>query len=381
MNSAKEALVEKLKYDRQNPYAAKLVENYTLNAKGSDKDTRHFSIDLGDSEISYKPGDSLYVYAKNDPALVEELLSLVKLDKSKEEEVARFTEAVNLTRPSNKLFNLILEKTHAACPPFSASHNYSCAEQLHEKFNGYGVLALVKHFNEIKFSSDEIADNSSKLLPRAYSIASSINAHPNKVELCIAIVDEEINGQPIKGVCSNYMAHRAKMNEAEMKVFVHNNDKFRLPADPSVDIIMVGPGTGIAPFRAFIEERLHVNKSENITKPGRNWLYFGDRRREFDYIYSEELEKYEADAALKVTTAFSRDQEAKIYVQNRMTEHGDEIYEWIKGGAYFYVCGDARRMAKDVDKALKDILGAHGEDAEEYVKQMKADGRYCRDVY
>lgn len=370
-----------VEYNRKNPYAATLVENYVLNKEGSDKDTRHFSIDLGDSGISYIPGDSLFVYAENDSALVEELLAATEHSLSKDEEIARFTSDVNLTRPSNKLFNLILEKTASACPPYNKSHNYTCAEQLHEKFSGYSVVALIKHFADVKFTTDDIANNSSKLLPRAYSIASSISAHPNKVELCVAVVDEEINGQPIKGVCSNYMAYRAPMNEAAMKVFVHKNDKFRLPEDPSVDVIMVGPGTGIAPFRAFIEERLFVNKQDSVAKPGMNWLFFGDRRKEYDYIYSNELEKYEADGQVKVSTAFSRDQEEKVYVQNKMQEHGDELYEAIKNGAYFYVCGDARRMAKDVDHTLKTILTAHGEDGEAYVKQMKEDKRYCRDVY
>ena len=363
-------------FTKENPFIAKMTENYVLNKPGSSKDTRHFVFDLEDSGITYLPGDSLYVYPVNDPVLVEELLALLELSNSKEEEFERFSKSVNITRPSNKLFKLLLDKLTT-----ENDFDLKTIESFHEKFNGYNTQALLAQFANLKITTDELADNSSMLLARAYSIASSLSVHEKQVDICVAVVDEEINGQKVFGVCSNYMAHRLPLNAHEARIYIHKNDRFRLPADTSKDIIMVGPGTGIAPFRSFIEERVFVEKTGGSGKSGRNWLFFGDRNSKHDFIYEDELSQYVNDGYLKLSTAFSRDQEEKIYVQDRMKEHADEIYKWIKNGAYFYVCGDARRMARDVDTALREILEANGENADEYIKDLKATGRYSRDVY
>lgn len=359
-------------FNRENPFYSKLLENRKLNKEGSWKDTRHFSLSLSGSGISYEPGDSLYVYPLNEETLVEELLKLLKLDLDYETEKKRFAEEVNLTRASNKLFKLIETKN----TKFMAS-------TLAEKYNGYNLASLLKDLkNEdksLEISSNELVENSSKLQPRAYSIASSLKAHPEKVELCVARVEEEVNGQKVLGVCSNYLSERVPLNEPLVRIFIHTNDKFRLPEDSSKDIIMVGPGTGIAPFRAFIEERNILRKeTKNV---GRDWLFFGDQRKDYDFLYKEEFEIFEKDFGLKLSTAFSRDQEYKIYVQDKMKENSDEIYSWMKNGAYFYVCGDARKMAKDVDQALRDIYEEHGEDPETAIKNLKDTKRYSRDVY
>jgi len=216
--------------------------------------------------------------------------------------------------------------------------------------------------------------------PRLYSISSSPAAHPDEVHLTVGIV-RYLNacGRQCKGVASTYMAERLRPGQ-KANVFVHASHGFAPPADPNTPMIMVGPGTGIAPFRAFLQERA------SRKSPGRNWLFFGDQRREHDFLYREELEKWLVDGTLsRMDLAFSRDQKEKVYVQTRMLERGREIWAWLQEGAHFYVCGDAKRMAKDVDNALKQIVAEHGQmsadDAGAYVSEMSKTKRYCRDVY
>ena len=358
-------------YNKENPFLSKLTDNYTLNKDGSSKDTRHISLCLKGSGIDYIPGDSLYIFPENDTALVNELLDTLELSKEREDEAISFTREINITRPSSTLFKLSAEKLDLD------------AKELQEKYNGYHSLAIIKDikkdYPDFKISSNELAENSSKANPRAYSIASSLKAHPESVELCIARVDEEINGQKILGLCSNYISDRVAMGEASVRVYIHKNDRFRLPEDPKTKVIMIGPGTGIAPFRAFLEERNALRDSGQ--EVGADWLFFGDQREAYDYLYGEELESYREKYSLKVDLAFSRDQDYKIYVQDKMRENSAELFKWLEEGAHFYVCGDARRMAKDVDQALKDIITEHGKDAEEYVKLLKEQKRYSRDVY
>lgn len=360
-------------YTKENPLVTELLENTKLNKEGSAKDTRHFNISLKDSGLTYLPGDSLYVYPENEDKLVEELLSLLNLDQEHDEDFTRFKTEVNITRPSNKLFKLIEEKTEGKLE----------AKAIAEKYTGYSTPAIIKELvtenPELSLSSNEVADNSSKLLARAYSIASSISAHPEEVHLCIARVDEEINGQKILGVCSNFLSERVELNQKNLRVYVHHNDKFRLPENTETDIIMVGPGTGIAPFRAYIEERNYLR--DQGKKVGKDWLFFGDQRKDYDYLYGEELEAYASKYDLQITKAFSRDQEEKVYVQHKMKEHSKEIFQMLENGAYFYVCGDARRMAKDVDNALREIIEEHGKDSGNYITKLKDEKRYCRDVY
>jgi sulfite reductase (NADPH) flavoprotein alpha-component len=358
-------------YSKENPFLAKLVENYKLNKEGSSKDTRHIVFDLEDSGLHYLPGDSLYIVPENDPALVKELLSFLDLDYAEDFEFNRFLKEINITRPSNKLFTFIASKTSAD------------GKLLGEELLGYstaGVLKAIKEkYPDFSLTSNELVENSSKVLGRAYSIASSLNAHPRKVELCISRVDALVNNQRVLGLCSNYISDRVPLNENLTKIYLHTNDKFRLPQDSSLDIIMVGPGTGIAPFRAFIEERNYLRESGK--KVGRDWLFFGDQKSEYDYLYGEELETYRRDFNLSLDLAFSRDQDFKVYVQDRMKEKSEEIFRWLENGAHFYVCGDARKMAKDVDTALREIVAEHGKDPDSYITELKNTQRYSRDVY
>lgn len=358
-----------LLYTKDSPFVTKLLVNQKLNKQGSAKDTRHFEISLKGSGINYLPGDSLYVQPENDPNMVDSLLAKLILDLDQDAERKRFIQEINITRPSNKFFKLIEQKTNSKY----------LANELAERFLGYSTLAVIGAISEIKFSSNEIVDNSSKLQARAYSIASSIRKHPEEVHLCIARVDQELNGQKVLGVCSNYLSERLPLNSLKLKIYLHSNDKFRLPADKSKNIIMVGPGTGIAPFRAFIEER-NVDRDSGH-KLGQDWLFFGDQKQEFDYLYGDELENYQKQYGLKISTAFSRDQAEKIYVQNRMLENSKEIFDWLENGAHFYVCGDARKMAKDVDQALHQIVEAQGKDPKAYIANLKDSNRYSRDVY
>ena len=360
-------------YTKDQPLVTELLENKKLNKEGSAKDTRHFNISLKSSNMTYKPGDSLYVYPENEENLVNKLISLIKNDLKLLQEFNRFSKEVNITRPSNKLFKLLEEK----------SFNKLDSKELAERFLGYSTPALLelilKENPEIQLSTNEVAENSSKLQARAYSIASSLKAHPEEVHLCIARVEEEINDQKVLGVCSNFLSNRVELKQKNLRIYVHTNDKFRLPEDTSKDIIMVGPGTGIAPFRAFIEERNY--QRNNGQQVGLDWLFFGDQRKDYDYLYCEELEAYKKTYGLKITTAFSRDQAEKVYVQHKMKEHSKEIFQMIENGAHFYICGDARRMAKDVDEALRVIIEEHGKDPGNYISKLKDEKRYSRDVY
>ena len=361
-------------YTKENPFLTDLLVNEKLNKEGSQKDTRHFEISLKGSDIEYLPGDSLYVFPENEASLVNQFLDLVELTQSREKEFERFTKEVNITKASSKLFKLIETKL--------ADANDKDSKELAAPYEGYNIpniIADVKAKHDISFTTDEIIENSSKLMARAYSIASSLSAHPGEVHLCIARVDEEINGQKVLGVCSNFLSERVKLNGKNVRIYVHVNERFRLPQNTETNIIMVGPGTGIAPFRAFIEER--NSQRDAGEKIGLDWLFFGDQRATFDYLYAEEFAAYANKYNLKISTAFSRDQEEKVYVQHRMIEQGDEIFKLLESGAHFYVCGDARRMAKDVDSALREIVSKNGKDADEYMKALKDSGRYQRDIY
>jgi sulfite reductase (NADPH) flavoprotein alpha-component len=252
-------------------------------------------------------------------------------------------------------------------------------EELHAYLDQREFVDLLIEYPGAKFSPQAWVDQLRKLQPRLYSIASSPVLHPHEIHLTVAIVRYQTNNRARAGVATTYLADRAPLHAPAVPVFI-SHSHFGLPEDPARDIIMVGPGTGIAPFRAFTQERIAQNA------PGRSWVFFGDQRRAFDYLYEEEWEGWRAAGKLaRLDLAFSRDQAHKIYVQDRMQENAAELWAWIKNGAIFYVCGDAKRMAKDVDLALHDIIARQGglepAQAAEYVKLMKKEKRYQRDVY
>ncbi len=354
-------------YSRQNPFPALLLATRTLNAAGSAKQVNHVEFDLGDSGLVYEAGDALGVYAHNCPELVNEVLAVLGCDGE---------EAVPAPDGSSIPLRRALAEFYDLGKP---------SDELRARFGGgaaphHVVDALAAGGVSVKLAPADFVKSLKKLQPRLYSISSSPKAHPGQVHLTVGAVRYEKNGRARKGVCSTFLADRAQAGATRIGVFVHSNKAFRPPANPEAPMIMVGPGTGIAPFRAFLEERRATGAK------GKNWLLFGDQRAATDFLYREELEAMQRDGLLtRLDTAFSRDQAEKIYVQQRMLENAKELFAWLEAGAHFYVCGDATRMAKDVDAALHKTIELAGnrtaEQAETYVQNLKATKRYARDVY
>ena len=374
-------------YSRKNPFPAKLTVNRKLTAEASQKETRHFEISLANSGLNYEVGDSLGIFATNCPELVEDTIKALHL--TGDEEVVNpdqlkvslrnaLLKDYVITTPSKQLLEAIVNKAEAA-PLLSELTKPDRKKDLEEYLFGLEVIDFLLEHPSIHFTADEFIALLRKLQPRLYSISSSLNAYPEQVHLTIAAVRYESHGRQRKGVASTFLSDHVT-GDVPVPVFVHTAKGFRLPEDKSLPVIMVGPGTGVAPFRAMVQER------EATGATGKNWLFFGEQRASSDFFYKEEWEAAMAKGVLtKLTTAFSRDQEQKIYVQHRMRENAAEIWQWLEEGAHFFVCGDGARMAKDVDFALNEIVAKEGgktpEEAALYMEQFKIDKRYKRDVY
>ena len=380
-------------YSKDRPFPAKLTENRLLNKPGSAKETRHFVVDLRGSGLHYKAGDSLGIFPSNRREEVDEIIQ--RLGATGAEPVSppslklaepitlreALTDRLALAKPTRKIVETLAAKATGAddrakllglLTPESKDVLNAFLEQRE-------FVDLLAEFPSARLTPQEFADHLRKLMPRLYSIASSGRVYPSDVHLTVAIVRYETNHRQRVGVCSSFLADRAQVGKTPVPVFV-SDSHFGPPEDGAKDCIMVGPGTGIAPFRAFVQDRVATGAT------GRNWLFFGDQKRGTDFLYEEEWQRYLAKGQLaRLDTAFSRDQLLKVYVQDRMRENAAELWSWLQGGAHFYVCGDAKRMAKDVDTALHDIVRDKGgmtqEQAIDYVKQMKKDKRYQRDVY
>jgi sulfite reductase (NADPH) flavoprotein alpha-component len=373
-------------YSRKNPFPAKLTANRLLTTGGSSKETRHFEIAIEASGLRYEVGDSLGVVPSNPPGLVKLLLD--ELGFSGTEEVLTtdgqpmpLTEALLkhfiVTEPSKQLLQAISEKDPSA-KFLAALLEPEAKADLSNFLWGRDILDVLQEFPAARFSPEEFVKLLRKLQPRLYSIASSQRAVGESVHLTVAVVryQSKHSAREREGVCSTFLAERAE----RLPVFVHSAKHFRMPENPETPLIMVGPGTGVAPFRAFLQERQATGAG------GPMWLFFGEQHAATDFLYGSEWNAaLEAGRLSKLTTAFSRDQADKIYVQHRMLENGPELFDWLQRGAYFYVCGDAERMAKDVDAALHQIVehqgGMTGEQAREYVAAMKTAKRYRKDVY
>lgn len=372
-------------YSRSNPFSARLKINRRLNRDGSQKDTRHFEITLAGSGLTYEAGDALGVVPTNCPALVEQLLATLGF--SGDEVVGeagpstvhrQFSETLIITAPPPALVKEAA--TRSANAELLALLEPARKSELDQWLFGRDVVDLLKACPGARFAPAEFVALLRKLQPRLYSISSSPKAHPGEVHLTVAAVRYEAHGRARQGVCSGWLADRVRPDETPVPVFVQKSHGFRVPADLATPIIMVGPGTGIAPFRAFLEERRATGAT------GANWLFFGDQQRACDFLYEEELTVWSKDGLLtRLDLAFSRDQAEKIYVQDRMREHAGELWRWLEAGAHFYVCGDAKRMAKDVDAMLHAVIenagGRTKDQAAEYVAALKAAKRYQRDVY
>jgi sulfite reductase (NADPH) flavoprotein alpha-component len=374
-------------FSRTNPFPAKVLKNINLNGTGSSKETRHIELSLEGSGLSYVPGDALGVVPENDPELVAALLEEMHWDEAAHVPINKQGETLPLKEALITYFEITLlnKKILQQSAAFTENKELQTlvlvenVSQLKEYCYGRDLLDMLRDFGPWKASAQEIVSLLRKMPPRLYSIASSIAAHPEEVHLTIGAVRYNSHGRDRKGVCSVLCAERVQEGDT-LPVFVQPNKHFHLPESQEKDIIMVGPGTGIAPFRSFIEERA-VNKAT-----GRSWLFFGDQHAASDFLYQNELEKYQQDGVLtKLDAAFSRDKAQKVYVQHKMLEHSKELFEWLEKGAYFYVCGDKERMAKDVGDALISVIEKEGamtlDAAEAYLKEMQQQGRYQRDVY
>lgn len=369
-------------YNKKNPFAAELVTNQKITGRDSDKDIRHFEISLDGSDLSYQPGDALGVWFSNDEQLVDTLLALVelapdtpvKLDNDSvgirealinhyelTQGYASFVQAYAELSGSDKLKALVEDK--AALREYCANHQ---------------ILDIVRE-QPAGLSAEQLQGALRRLTPRLYSIASAQAEVEDEVHLTVGVVRFDQDGEPRSGGASSFLADRLQEG-GQVRVFVEHNDNFRLPANDETPVIMVGPGTGIAPFRAFMQQR------EAQDAAGQNWLFFGNPHFTQDFLYQTEWQRYVKSGLLsRISLAFSRDQAEKVYVQHKLREQGAEVYAWLEQGAHFYVCGDANRMAKDVHEALIELVAEHGgrsrEQAEDYVNALRSAKRYQRDVY
>jgi sulfite reductase (NADPH) flavoprotein alpha-component len=372
-------------FTRTNPFPGKLIVNRSLCGSDSEKDTRHFEIDLTGWGLNYEVGDSMTVWPTNDPALADEIIKIIGAKGDEEVKGPNGSKPLRevllrdcrITQTTPKFLKAIAERASAA-PLLKDLLKPERKQELDTYLWGMEVIDFLIEHPSIKWTPQEFVDVLAKLMPRLYSISSSLKAHPERVHFTIDVVHYESRGRQRKGVCSTFLAERA--DNAPVPVFP-NTSRFRLPDDGNTPIIMVGPGTGVAPFRAYLQERKAVGAK------GKNWLFFGSQHEHCNYFYREELEKMQSDGFLtRLDCAWSRDQAGKSYVQHKMLEGAAEIWKWMEAeGAHFFVCGDARRMAKDVDAALRTIIQEQGgkseEQTNEYVEKLKSDKRYKRDVY
>lgn len=374
-------------YSRTHPFQAEVLENLNLNGRGSNKETRHLELSLEGSGLTYEPGDSLGVYPQNDPELVDRLLEEMKWNPdekvkvNKQGDIRSLKEALLSHFEITVLTKSLLEQASA----FSLNEDLRTLlspgkeEQLKAYLAGRDLVDLAHDFAPWKASAQDFISILRKMPARLYSISSSLSANPDEVHLTIGAVRYHAHGRDRKGVSSIYCAERLQPGDT-LPVFIQHNPNFKLPENPNTPIIMVGPGTGVAPFRAFMQER------EETGAQGKSWMFFGDQHFVTDFLYQTEWQKWIKEGVLtKMDVAFSRDTEEKVYVQHRMLEQSKELYAWLQEGAYVYICGDAENMARDVHHALVEIIQNEGsmsrEKAEYYLADMQQEKRYQRDVY
>lgn len=377
-------------YNNKNPFHATHPVNIKLTGDASEKDTRHHEISLSGGGPSYEAGDALALRPTNDPELVEltiqalgctggEMVKVKDVEKPLREALFR---DYQIHFVEKKFIAKLAERGVAKAVELMKPENAAAlAEYLTGRNNVHDYVDVLREFPEVKFAPQEFCDLLRAMAIRLYSISSSLKAHPESVHLTVATVRYKAHGRVRKGLASTFLAERWGGDETA-GVFIQTQKHFRLPEDPATPVIMVGPGTGVAPFRAYLEER------QATGAPGKNWLFFGEQRAAQDFFYKDQFEGWVKGGALsRLDLAFSRDQAEKVYVQHRMREAGAEIWKWLQDGAYFYVCGDKNKMAADVHAELIAIAQTHGgksaEEAKAFVEEglMKTEKRYRRDVY
>jgi sulfite reductase (NADPH) flavoprotein alpha-component len=359
-------------YSRTHPYISKIKSRYCLTLPGSKKMTHHVVIDLGDSGLEYAVGDSLGIYPENHPEVIAKTLQILKADPETSVQDKRSGESMTLMR-------YLKTKANLRAISRKLVELAQCTHMTKEELEQYEVWDFMEAFLKEPPSAQEFCDMVMPLLPRLYSIASSPTLYPTEVHLTVAPVHYKTRGQLRYGVATDFLCFQAEVEKTKFGVYRQPHHGFTLPQDLSTDMIMVGPGTGVAPYRAFLQERM-TQKS-----PAKHWLFFGEWNRATDFFYEEEWKEIAQHINLKVEASFSRDQAEKMYVQHNLKKHSKEIFEWIEKGAIFYVCGDADKMAKDVDHALHEIIKENTalDDAavRDYVKKLRTEKKYLRDIY
>lgn len=374
--------VDSSPYTKELPLTATLAVNQKITGRDSDKDVRHLEIDLGDSGLRYQPGDALGIWFENDPQLVQEVVELLWLKGDETVEVngksLSLCEALQHHIELTQNTTPIIEKYAGLCRDEHLTGLLADKTALQQYAQTVPFVDMVRRA-PTELDAQQLVDLLRPLTPRLYSIASSQAETESEVHITVGVVRYDIDGRPRTGGASGYLADRLE-EDGEVKVFIEHNDNFRLPANPEAPVIMIGPGTGIAPFRAFIQQR------DNDGASGKNWLFFGNPHFTDDFLYQVEWQRYVKDGLLtNIDLAWSRDQAEKVYVQDKLREKGAEVWQWLQEGAHVYVCGDANRMAKDVEQALLEIIAENGvmdlETADEYLSELRLDRRYQRDVY
>jgi len=369
-------------YSKEEPLTASLAVNQKITGRNSDKDVRHIEIDLGDSGLRYQPGDALGVWFENDPALVQELLELLWL--KGDESVTVNGQTLPLAEALQKHFELtvntpqIVEQYGKLCRDETLLGLINEKPRLQHYAQNTPIVDMVR-LAPVELTAEQLTGLLRPLTPRLYSIASSQAESESEVHITVGAVRYEIDGRERAGGASSFLADRLE-EDGDLRIFIEHNDNFRLPANPETPVIMIGPGTGIAPFRAFMQQR------DNEGAGGKNWLFFGNPHFTEDFLYQVEWQRYVKDGLLtNIDLAWSRDQQQKVYVQDKIRAKGAEVWRWIEQGAHIYVCGDANRMAKDVEQVLLEVVAEHGgmdlETADEFLSELRIERRYQRDVY
>lgn len=378
-------------YNKTTPCIAKVKEKIILTGSNSTKETYHISLDIEDTQLEFHPGDSIAVFPQNDPKFVTQLLSLLGcppeeklIDPRSGLEMSAFSyfsSKINLAKVSSSLLKHLIdlpihpEKKIYFSSLFQPENKPALIDFLAQN----DLIEVLSHIEQPLNSIAPLLEHLSPLLPRFYSISSSLKTHANEVHLLVALASYSYKEETRYGVASHFLCNLATPGDTEIALYVQPSKHFKLPEDPETNIIMIGPGTGVAPYRAFLQERI----AEEAT--GKNWLFYGGRYQASDFLYGDLWTKWQQEGKLRLSTAFSRDQEQKEYVQHALLANSKEIFKWIEEGAYFYVCGDAQNMAKDVEAALITLIKQEGsfsdEETKAYFKALKTSKRYLTDVY
>ncbi|MGX0237913.1 assimilatory sulfite reductase (NADPH) flavoprotein subunit [Staphylococcus hominis] len=373
------------KYSKANPYQAEVLENINLNGRGSNKETRHIEFLLDNFGEEYEVGDCLVVLPQNDPALVELLISTLGWDPGDQIQISEDGDTISLEEALTSYFEItkltkpLLQNAAAYFDNEALEDKVQDSEWIQNYIEGRDFIDLLNDFPPEELEPEDLYQILRKLPPREYSISSSYQSLPDEVHITVGAVRYNTHGRDRSGVCSVQFAERIQPGDT-VPIYLKRNPNFKFPKDGDTPVIMIGPGTGIAPFRAHMQER------EEYGYKGNTWLFFGDQHFTTDFLYQTEWQEWLKDGVLeKMNVAFSRDTDQKVYVQHRIAEHSKEFNKWLEKGASIYICGDEKNMAKDVHQAIRNVLvkeqNLTEEDAESYLKQMKKDKRYQRDVY